>query len=164
MWMYVGAMAGALMSVGLTADPAPGFFIAAKLEQVPDRWFSGSLEVRYLAAARAIEEPSGNPFALSTGMVALVPCVRWKWFLGCISGDIAMSVVSDRTPAPREPLLVSFGLGPRVAVQIQFASLDEVFALRVFGDVRISPEIPSQEIDYKYSPVAALLGAAVVFN
>lgn len=131
--LTIGLSAYALMTAGLTANVGPGFGIGA---DVRGEVFSIGVELRgvlpgitYAADPIDPSAPFGlGDFDLSqlTGLV--VPCGRYKYFVGCgvVQGGVFM--FKSRID---QGILPVFSLGPRVGLEIPFA---ERFAVFGFGE------------------------------
>lgn len=129
-------LAGGLLSAGLTADPGGGAWLGGEVRF--GETFSAAAEARVLFPSRA-RSTAGDDFAVTLGSLAVVPCVRWSWLLGCVSADIGFLALGVVTTSG-EPIVATFGVGPRLAVQIP---LGDRFGLRVFADARFAP-VPSR--------------------
>lgn len=163
--VHAVVMAGGLLSANLTADPGGGFFLAGEAR---GKILSGGLEVRVLFPSRAVEDVIGYTFEISSFTAALVPCARYRYFVGCVVFDVGMLVAGGTVAPPLAgpPIVATLGIGPRVAAQIPFA---ERFGARVFADLRIAP-IPSSYNfintggRWESEVVSALFGVGLTFE
>lgn len=134
-------IAGGALSAGLTLDVGPGFFLGGearwrKFDQVGP---SVALEVQTLLPTKAQDLGYPKILEITQVVVAAVPCVQYKWFSGCVFGDVGMLIGGGPGPISFEggdPVLVTAGFGPRLGFQIPFA---ERFMVRAFAELRISP-------------------------
>jgi hypothetical protein len=164
-----GLSAGALMTLGFTADVGPGAYVGAELR--PSEHFSFELQLRGIFPARVVAsepidptqpyEPGKEPSFGGVAML-LVPCFRYSWFMGCVVGQFGFNVSQSPVDHALGP---SLGVGPRLGVDIPFL---ERFAVRAWGDVMF--EAPStyalDDVNLKWtqSPVVGMLGAGVAVS
>jgi hypothetical protein len=166
----LGFSAGALMTVGFTANVGPGAYIGAEFR--PVKMFSIDLEVRgifpsYVVASKPIDptqkaSPPVKP-DVSSVVAMLVPCFRYSWFLGCAVGYAGNTIFN--TPLTT-PLGLSYGLGPRLGVEIP---IGERFAVRAWGDALFDLGQPrflitNVNLSWKQDLVSGFFGAGVVVN
>jgi len=136
--LTIGLSAYALMTAGLTANVGPGFGIGA---DVRGEVFSIGVELRGVLPgitwARNPIDPSApstpGSFDLSqlTGLV--VPCGRYKYFVGCGVVQGGLFLIKSTTDQVVRPV---FTFGPRVGLEIPFA---ERFAVFGFGEALFAP-------------------------
>lgn len=140
----IGLSGFVLMSAGYTANVAPGFQLGAELrsEQDESDLFRLGLEIRGLvpgvAYARDRLDPKVTkriPLDLDVSQLGaqLVPCVRWKYLLGC--GVAQLNVAFVQTPLELGSQW-SYAFGPRIGLEVPFA---ERFAVRAFGEALFTP-------------------------
>ena len=166
--LTIGLSAYALMTAGLTANVGPGFGIGA---DVRGEVFSIGVELRgvlpgiaYTASPIDRSAPfTVGDFDLSqlTGLV--VPCGRYKYFVGCgvVQGGtfVANSLEGQR-------LLPAFAFGPRAGLEIPFA---ERFAVFGFGEALFAPlpvgiDDPPYNVEWTQSIVSGFFGAGLSVN
>ena len=164
-----GFSAGALMTMGFTADVGPGAYLGAEIR--PFEAFSFELQLRGVFPARVVaadpidptkpyETPKEPDFSGVT--MLLVPCFRYSYFMGCGVAQFGFNVW--QTPADIV-LGPSIGAGPRIGVEIPFL---ERFAVRVWGDVIF--QIPNTHrlddvnLQWTQSPVVGMLGAGLAVH
>lgn len=150
----LGLVAGGLLSLGFTADVGPGFFLGgeAHWRREEDWGFQVGAEARLVIPTKAGFAPT-NPgvsqadarLDLMVLELAVVPCARYKWVLGCVF--IAPGMTLDFGPLTETPEwggpgsgpTFLFGVGPRLAADIP---LTERFGVRAFADLRFNPGLP----------------------
>ena len=136
--LSVGLSTYVMMSAFLSADVAPAFGIGG---DVRGEVLGIGAEFRFVLPSRAYAREripgatSSYPqeFDLSELSVSLVPCARYKYFVGCGVAHVGALIwqTVDTTG-----LGVSFSLGPRVGFEVPFA---ERFAVFGFGEVLFTP-------------------------
>jgi hypothetical protein len=164
-----GLSAGALMTLGFTADVGPGAYVGAELR--PSEHFSFELQLRGIFPARVVAsepidptEPYGSPKEpdFSNMAVLFVPCFRYSWFMGCAVGQFGFNIIQTPYEAGLSP---SLGGGPRLGVEIPFL---ERFAVRAWGDLIFqlpnTHTIDDQNLQWTQSPVVGMLSAGLVVN
>ena len=160
--LTIGLSAYVLMTAGLTANVGPGFGIGA---DVRGEVFSIGVELRGVLpgityATRPNDSSVRGAFDLSqlTGLV--VPCGRYKYFVGC-------AVVQGGTFVANSPegqaLLPAFAIGPRVGLEIPFA---ERFAVFGFGEALFAPrpvgtDDPTRNLHWTQSIVSGFFAAGL---
>lgn len=157
-------LAGGALSLGLTADPGGGAWLAGEVRF--GETFSAAIDARVLFPSRVVPT-AGETFDLTMVSFGLVPCARWKWLLGCVTADLGMFIGSGiYAPGGGPTVLATFGVGPRLAAQVP---ITERFGLRAFADLRIAP-IPTH-VGFQDSPgtwdsnpVSGLFGLGVTFE
>jgi hypothetical protein len=163
-------MVGTLISAGFTPSPGAGIWTGAELLGAGEV-FSLGLEARFLFPSRAIEDPSGRPFDLSAFVLALVPCVRWSWILGCAVGDFSLLYAgTGLAPDRRSPSAIG-GVGPRLALQLPLSDFSQRLGLRIFADLRFSPNLNggdptfrTDRFEFKHGLVSGMFGIALTLN
>lgn len=136
------------LSVGLSTYVAMSAFfssnvgpVVAVAGEVRGEVFGVSAELRFVipSAAYAGEPVPGTtvnyPVDFDLGQVSglLVPCARYKYFVGC--GVAQLGALLWQTSVA-SGMGVSFGFGPRLGFEVPFA---ERFAAFGFGEVLLSP-------------------------
>lgn len=133
-------LVGLLGSVGLTTDVGPGFYFGGEVTvgAFNEVGFSTGLEVRTLFPTKAFIRSDGEVFDISQVTVAAVPCLRYKWFAGCVVADVGTLIGGGPPPLVfyDTPAVVTAHFGPRLGFQVPFA---EWFMFRGFVELRISP-------------------------
>lgn len=136
----VALLGGFLGSIGLTADPGPGFFLGGEAHwgAYDEVGISAGVETRALFPTKALIRSDGKPLDISQVTAALVPCVRYKWVAGCAIADVGVIIGGGPPPLTfrKGGIVTAFGVGPRLAFQFPFA---ERFMVRAFAELRISP-------------------------
>jgi hypothetical protein len=128
-----------MMTAFLSADVGPAVGVAG---DVRGEIFGVSAELRVALPSRTYaREPiagatSTRPadFDLTQITALLVPCARYKWFVGCgvvQFGWFIMNSVTDTEDS------ATFGFGPRLGFEVPFA---ERFAFFGFGEVLFAPQ------------------------
>lgn len=136
--LSVGLSAYVMMTAFLTADVGPAVGIAGS---VGGEVFSLNAEFRVVLPSRAYAlEPvpgatSSRPaeFDLSQLSALLVPCGRYKYFVGC--GVVQFGSLLMQSSVHLETQL-SYSFGPRLGFEVPFA---ERFAVFGFGEVLFAP-------------------------
>lgn len=162
---------GGALSAGLTLDVGPGFVVGgeARWRKFDEIGFSAGLEVQTLLPSRAYGLDDGGAVHLTQVAVAAVPCLQYKWFSGCVFGDVGPligSVSGSSWTFPQGGVLATAGFGPRLAFQIPFA---ERFMVRGFAELRVSPVRTGfvsreGEIAWENPLVMGLFGLGVSFG
>jgi hypothetical protein len=137
--LSVGLSTYVMMSAFLSADVAPAVGIGA---EVRGEVFGVGAEFRFVLPSRAYAREripgatSSIPqdFDLSQLSASLVPCGRYKYFVGCGVAHIGALIWQTGNYTG---LGVSIGLGPRVGFEVPFA---ERFAVFGFGEVLFTPQ------------------------
>ena len=136
--LTVGLRAYGMMSWLLTPNVAPAVGVGV---DVGGEIFSVAGEVRLVLPSRvyATEPIPGAgahfpaEFDLSQFTVLLVPCGRWKYFVGCVVAQVGLfhtkTTVEERDAA-------AYALGPRLGFEVPFA---ERFAVFGFGEALFTP-------------------------
>lgn len=137
--LAIGLSGFVLMSAGYAADVTPGFQLGAELRSVHEETdvFRMGFEFRGLLPGRAIAREPVDPakatspreFDLSQMSVLLVPCLRWKYLVGCGVTEGGMMILQDKLGLGVRPTV---RFGPRLGLEVPFA---ERFAVRAFGEV-----------------------------
>ena len=126
---------GGALSLGLTADPGPGAWVAAEIR--PIERFSMGFELRGTFPSRVVAvepadptKPFGTPKEpdVSSLAVLFVPCFRYWRLMGCAVGHFGFDMGQSPTDLAGWPVL---GAGPRIGIEIPFA---ERFFVRGHGD------------------------------
>ena len=136
--LSVGLSTYVMMSAFLSADVAPAIGIGA---EVRGDIFGVSAELRFVVPSRAYARESvpGTTshfpveFDLSELGLLIVPCGRYKYFVGC--GVAQLGGLIMQTPVTLETN-VFYSFGPRVGFEVPFA---ERFAVFGFAEVLFSP-------------------------
>jgi hypothetical protein len=136
--LSVGLSTYVMMSAFLSADVAPAVGIGG---DVRGEVLGIGAEFRFVLPSRtyARERIPGatfnypQEFDLSQLSANLVPCARYKYFVGCGVAHIG-ALISQNVHG--NGMLVSFGLGPRIGFEVPFA---ERFAVFGFGEVLFAP-------------------------
>lgn len=160
------------MSLGFTADPGPGAWLGAELRPIEN--ISVGLEVRGMFPSRVVpgipldaSKPSGAPAepAVSSAVLLFVPCFRYWWLMGCGVAQVGFSAAQSPADLTGWP---SYGLGPRVGIEIPFAGR---FFVRAHGDVVFdlaasSLSLPDANLKWQQPPVSGFagLGLGVTFR
>jgi hypothetical protein len=170
MLIYSVVMAGTLISAGFTSGAGSGIWAGYELLGAGDEAFSVAVEGRFLFPSRVIEEPSGRPFDLSALSVALVPCLRWGWILGCAVADGGFLFAGGGRVPGGSPIGITLGAGPRLALQFPLSDFNKRLGCRIFADLRFSPIFseerapPEKRFAYEHGIVSGLFGVALTFN
>jgi hypothetical protein len=165
-----GFSAGALMTAGFTAEVGPGFWLAAELR--PIEKFSFALEARgvlpsYVVATKPIDpsKPYGPPLKpdVSQAELLLVPCFRYRYFLGCVVGHFGFSMAQSPVELTAHP---NYGLGPRLGLEIPFT---EHLAARAYGDALFAfdrgvLEIRDKNLKWEQSVISGFFGIGLVIS
>lgn len=169
---------GGLVSVGFTADPGPGFYAGVGLHwnDKDDIGFVMFGEVHTLLPTKGgtyVSKSSGEiePLDITAVSGALVPCLRYKWVLGCAVVEGGMTLGSR--PAEKNDAGVHFNgmleLGPRLGIDLPVV---QRFGLRAFADLRLSPlgpdagygVLPTRSLVWNNPVVSGLFGLGVSFK
>lgn len=148
----LGLVAGGLLSLGFTPDVGPGFFLGGEAHwrrqgEVQDWGFQVGAEARFVMPTYAGSTLDKKEHITITLMeLAVAPCVRYKWALGCavvspgmaLGGGSLFEVPENQGLGPQ--VLFVMGVGPRLGVDIPVA---ERFGIRVFGELRFGPLPPT---------------------
>lgn len=147
----LGLVAGGLLSLGFTPDVGPGFFVGGEAHwrrqgQVEDWGFQVGAEARFVMPTYGGTSRNGElDISITLMELAVAPCVRYKWALGCAVVSPGMTLAGGtltETPETKDegpqPLFM-LGIGPRLGVDIPVA---ERFGIRLFGEVRFAPLPP----------------------
>jgi hypothetical protein len=167
----VGVVLGGLLSVGYTADPAPGLFGGVELRwaDTPQDAFGFVLtgDVRVLFPTRAGNLPLGGVLNLTQVTAGLAPCLRYKWVLGCAVFDAGASIKGEPpdVKAPDHNPFPNIGIGPRLGLDLPIFSR---FGVRAFADLQVSPLQPFYRANgllvWQAPPVSGLFGLGVSFK
>lgn len=133
----IGLTGFALLTAGFSANVGPG---AGLMVDVRADMFSGGLELRgiFPSVVHArdpiypddpTKETREQELDLSQISVALVPCARWKYLVGCGVAQLGATFLKDTLEMTT---VATFALGPRVGVEVP---ITERFALFGFGEV-----------------------------
>lgn len=136
--LKIGISAYGLMSWLLTPNVAPGVGVAVDAR---GEYISVAGEFRAVMPSRVIAtEPlpgAGSyfpaEFDLSQFSVLVVPCFRWKYFVGCAVAQLGGFVYQTATRTSTD---VVYGFGPRLGFEVPFA---EQFAVFGFGEALFTP-------------------------
>lgn len=136
--LSVGLSTYVMMSAFLSADVAPAMGIGA---DVRGEIFGIGAELRFVLPSRTYaREPvpgttSNRPteFDLSQLSAVLVPCGRYKYFVGCGVAQLGFFVVQTTV---EQVVLASYSFGPRLGFEVPFADRFAVFG---FGEVLFAP-------------------------
>lgn len=147
--LAIGLSGFLLMSAGYTENVSPGLQLGVDLRAAKEEndLFRLGVEFRGFLPSRAVARESYRPgdakladpsrwreADTSLLSVLVVPCVRWKYFLGCgvfENGLITAQFGADFLKA------WTYTIGPRVGVEIPFA---QRFAVRGFGEALFAPD------------------------
>jgi hypothetical protein len=157
-------LAGGALSLGLTADPGGGAWLGGEVRF--GEHFSVGLDARVLFPSRAVPT-LGSEFEMTMVTFGLVPCGRYKYFLGCLTADMGMFIGGGVTaPGGALPVAATSGIGPRLAGQFP---INERFGIRVFADLRFAPirtDIPFIDTGGRWTSniVSGLFGAGFTFE
>ncbi|MEZ4297007.1 MAG: sigma-70 family RNA polymerase sigma factor [Polyangiaceae bacterium] len=170
----VGAYA--LMTVGLTANVAPGFGIAG---DVRGELWSVGLELRgvppSMIEAKDPIEPGKETYLttadLSQWTAVLAPCFRWKVLAGCAVAQGGIVYLSDDYQSSTQP---TFNLGPRFGVEVPFAERFAVFGMAealfaltrpgIFVTDTIPPGGPFPNVQWDHSIVTGNFAAGLAVH
>lgn len=136
--LTVGLSAYGMMTWLLTPNVAPGVGVAA---EVRGEWFSVAAEFRVALPSRVIatERVPGasssfpQPFDLTPVTGLVVPCFRYKYFVGC-GVVLAGAFVYQRRDY--QDNFATWALGPRLGFEVPFA---DRFAAFGFGEALFYP-------------------------
>jgi hypothetical protein len=112
-------------------------------------------------------------FDLTQLSALLVPCARYKWFVGCAVVQGGM-FVGGPDAVGENPYLPVFGLGPRIGFEVPFAGN---FAFTGFGEALFAPlpvgidydrtypgETGAANVEWTQSPVSGFFGLGVLYK
>lgn len=136
--LSVGVSTYVMMTAFLSADVGPGLGISG---DVRGEYFGVAAEFRVALPSRAYaREPvpgtsSHRPaeFDLTQVTALLVPCGRYKYFVGCAVAQFGWFFTQS---VVQQTLFGSYGFGPRLGFEYPFA---ERFAVFGFGEVIFAP-------------------------
>lgn len=129
-----------MMTSLLTADVAPGFALRAEgLGEI----FSIALELRFVLPGRTFARERIDPtmptfeqsFDLSQYTALIVPCVRWKYLVGCGVLQGGMFLIETGVESDFD---AAVGVGPRLGFEVPFARRFAVFG---FGEALFVPSL-----------------------
>lgn len=168
--LTIGLSAYGLMTVGLTANVGPGFGIGV---DVRGEVFSLGVEVRGVLPAVAYAadpyDPTSNvtprpgAFDLSQWTGLLVPCGRYKYFVGCAVAQAGGFVLHGDLD---DVFRWAVAFGPRVGLEVP---LGERFAVFGFGEALFTPAVAGiyeteRNVEWKQSIVSGFFGAGLSVN
>lgn len=133
----IGLTGFALLTAGFSANAGPG---AGLMADVRGQTLSFGFEVRgifpsivYAREPIYPDDPTKKTreqeLDLSQISVALVPCARWKYLVGCGVAQLGVTFLKDTLEMTTT---AAFTFGPRVGVEVP---ITERFALFGFGEV-----------------------------
>ena len=137
--LKVALSAYGMMSWLLTPNVAPGIGVAADVRgQVISvaGEFRAVMPSRVIATERVPGASSSYPqeFDVSQFSWLVVPCARWRYFVGCGVGQVGFFLTQTSTQTVTQMI---FGLGPRIGFEVPFA--EDRFAVFGFGEALFSP-------------------------
>jgi hypothetical protein len=173
--LTLSLMAMGILSVGYPSDVGGGFGLGA---EVRGQWFSLGFQVRGLppVSVRATVpiEPTlpsrETVFDISTWTVQLVPCVRYKFLMGCAVAEVG-GFVTQWGPEPGSALRLAFG--PRAGVDFALDDRVSLFGfgealfpagqsgVRFFGPALDEPEAGPRNVQWTEPIVGGFIGAGV---
>jgi len=147
--LSVGLNTYVMMTAFFSANVGPAVGVAG---EVRGSIFGISTEFRFALPSRTYAtEPipgatSGYPveFDLSQVSLLVVPCARYKYFVGCGVAQLGSLIMQSSVSLDAN---LSVGFGPRLGFEVPFA---ERFAAFGFGEVLFSPM--QNGFDFKYPP------------
>jgi len=153
--LAIGLSGFVLMSAGYTANVGLGFQLGAELRSAKDESdiFRLGLEIRGLVPGIAYARDRLDPKVLDTIpqeldvsqlSTQLVPCVRWKYLLGCGVAQLNVVFMQNKGGMVSD---WAFGFGPRLGLEVPFA---ERFAVRAFGEALVTARVAG--VDYGIPP------------
>lgn len=137
--LSVGVSTYVLMSAFLSADVAPGFGIRG---EAGGEFFTIGAEFRGVLPSRTFaRDPTPGTaapyrtaeFDLSQLSALIVPCGRYKYFVGCGVAQFGWFITQSNV---QQSVLASYSFGPRIGFDIP---LGDRFSLFGFGEVLFAP-------------------------
>jgi hypothetical protein len=137
-----------LMTIGYADNVSPGFQVGAELRSAKDEndLFRLSLEIRGLlpstvtARTSTVEGETGpvdrsrwRTRDLSQVTALLVPCLRWKYFLGCAAFEGGAIFSQEKLGLDTH---FTWGIGPRLGLDVP---LSQRLSVRAFGEAIFIP-------------------------
>jgi hypothetical protein len=137
--LKVGLSAYGMMTWLLTPNVAPAIGVAvdARGEVISVAGeFRAVMPSRVIATERVTGAASSYPVELDVSQfsVLVVPCGRWKYFVGCAVAQAGFFLFKTSI---QELDATAFGLGPRLGFEVPFA--EERFAVFGFGEALFTP-------------------------
>jgi hypothetical protein len=136
--LKIGLSAYGMMSWLLTPNVAPAVGVAIDTR---GEVLSVGGEFRAVMPSRVlVTEPvpgAGSSFPVEMDVsqfsLLVVPCFRWKYFVGCAVGQLGTFIIQTRVQTGDD---LVFGLGPRLGFEVPFADRFAVFG---FGEALFAP-------------------------